>query len=176
MASDSKSLFERVTNSIQQLSVVATDLNLASDELGQAISAIDTVLQGLNLGVPTWVQIHGYTGPDEDFWQRDVGYAKVGNRWGIALRTMEGNHNWPEDSTCESWLFNDSPRWLRVEGVGKIPDLLEALIKNTEETTKKIKSKTAEAKLLAGTIAQAAKKANRKITLDDLAQAPKGSK
>jgi hypothetical protein len=158
MPSDSISLSDRVTGSIQQLAVVATDLNKASDELGRAITAIDTVLQGLNLGIPTWVTIQGYSDPHENFWQRDVGYAKVSNRWGIALRTVEGNSNWPEDENCESWLFNDAPRWLRVEGVAKIPDLLEALIKNTEATTKKIRTKTAEANELAAVIAQAAKK------------------
>ena len=54
--------------------------------------------------------------------------------------------------------FGDAPRWLRILGVGKIPDLLEALIKSTEETTKKIKTKTAEANQLATAIAQAAGK------------------
>jgi hypothetical protein len=45
---------------------------------------------------------------------------------------------------------------MRVEGIEKIPDLLEALIKNTEETTQKIKSKIDQANQLAVAIAQAA--------------------
>src|ERR1700730_359701 len=127
------SLTERVTGSIKQLSLVATDLNKASDELGKAISAIDAVLQSMNIGVPTWVKIHGGEDPYNglDYWSRDVGYAKIDKRWGIALRTREGNYNNPDGEQCESWLFNDAPRWLRVEGVEKIPDLLDDLVKNT---------------------------------------------
>jgi hypothetical protein len=160
-----QSLAERVSASIKQLSLVAIDLNKASDELGRAISAIDTVLQSLNIGVPTWVKIHGGEDPYThlDYWSRDVGYAKIGNRWGIALRTREGDYNNPDEEQCESWLFNDAPRWLRVDGVEKIPDLLEALIKNTEETTKKIRNKTAEANNLAMAIAQAAGKKTTRV-------------
>jgi hypothetical protein len=155
-----RSLSDRVSASIEQLSLVATDLNKASDELGKAISAIDAVLQNLNIGVPTWVKIHSGEDPyyGLEYWSRDVGYAKIDKRWGIALRTREGNYNNPDEEQCESWLFNDAPRWLRVEGIEKIPDLLDALVKNTEETTKKIRAKTAEANNLAVAIAQAAGK------------------
>ena len=158
MNSDPNALTERVISSFEKLSSAAKNLNNVSDELGRAITAIDYILQRLNLGVPTWVKIHGgedqYTGME--YWSRDVGYAKIGNRWGIALCTRKGDHNNPDEEEFDSWLFNDAPRWLRVEGVEKIPDLLEALIKNTEETTAKIKGKIDHAKQLAGALEQAA--------------------
>jgi hypothetical protein len=161
MTSDPNALSERVTSSIQQLSLVATDLNKASDELGKAVFSIDIVLQGLNLGVPTWVTIQGcHDHEDLNYWSHDLGYSKVGSRWGISLRVREGNDHWPDQESCDVWLFNDSPRWLRIEGVAKIPELLESLIKDTEETTKKIKSKTTEANQFATAIVQAAKKSN----------------
>jgi hypothetical protein len=158
MNSSNSSLSERVAGSIQKLSIVATDLNNASNELNQAISAIDTVLQSLNIGLPTWTKIQDGNGlpDDERYWQRDIGYAKIGNKWGIALRDVAGHYNFPDDEHCDSWLFNDAPRWLRIEGIAKIPDLLEDLIKNTEETTKKVKTKTSEVIELATIIAQAA--------------------
>ncbi|MGA2482140.1 MAG: hypothetical protein ABSF92_03360 [Candidatus Acidiferrales bacterium] len=157
MSSDPDTLSPRVISTFSKLSSAAKDLNKVSDELGQAITAIDHILQRLNLGVPTWVKIHGGDDPyGMAYWSRDIGYAKIGNRWGIALCTREGDHNDPDEEQCESWLFNDAPRWLRVEGVEKIPDLLEALIKNTEETTKKIKSKIDRAKQLAEALALAA--------------------
>ena len=157
MPSDSSPLAERVTNSIQQLSLVATDLNKASDELGQAITAIDTVLQSLSIGVPTWTTIDsGEDVPEgSTYWSRDLGYAKVGKKWGISLRDVSGNYNWPDEENCDLWPFNDAPRWLRIQGVSKIPDLIEALIKNTEETTKKIRGKTTEANQLGYGLAQA---------------------
>jgi len=132
MNSDPNALTERVISSFEKLSSAAKNLNNVSDELGRAITAIDYILQRLNLGVPTWVKIHGgedqYTGME--YWSRDVGYAKIGNRWGIALCTRKGDHNNPDEEEFDSWLFNDAPRWLRVEGVEKIPDLLEALGKD----------------------------------------------
>ncbi|HEX4542489.1 MAG TPA: hypothetical protein VH114_04925 [Candidatus Acidoferrum sp.] len=151
-------LVERVTDSFTKLSLAAKDLNKASDELGKAITGIDSVLQMLNLGVPTWVQIHGgedqYTG--DEYWSHDLGYAKVGNRWGIALCTRKGYNSDPDQEEAESWLFNDAPRWLRVQAIHKIPDLLEELIKNTTETTQKVKSKIDEANTLAGALKHAA--------------------
>lgn len=155
---DSNTLSERVTTSFSKLTVAAKDLNKVSDELGKAISSIDSILQRLNLGVPTWTQIQGGEDPHSGmvYWSRDVGYAKIGNRWGIALCTREGDYSSPDEERCESWLFNDAPRWLRVEGIEKIPDLLEELIKNTEETTKKIKGKIDQAKQLADSLALAA--------------------
>ncbi len=151
-------LVQRVTDSFTRLSLAAKDLNKASDELGKAIGAIDSVLQMLNLGVPTWVKIHGGEDPynGDEYWYRDLGYAKVGNRWGIALCTRKGYNSDPDMEESESWLFNDAPRWLRVEGIHKIPDLLEQLIKNTAETTQKIKGKIDEANTLAGALKQAA--------------------
>ncbi len=158
MSSDDNALSERVSTSFTKLSAAAKDLNKVSDELGQAITSIDYILQRLNLGVPTWVTIHG--GEDQyngmEYWSRDVGYAKIGSRWGIALCTRKGDYNSPDEEEFEAWLFNDAPRWLRVEGVEKIPDLLEELIKNTEQTTKKIKGKIDHAKQLAEALALAA--------------------
>ena len=150
-------LAERVANSIKQLSSAAQDLNAVSSEMGQAIAAIDRVLQGLNLGVPTWTRITGGDEPPngEGYWHCDLGYAKVSNRWGIALRDVSGYYSDPDGESCDSWLFNDAPRWLRIEGVSKIPDLIEELIKNTRETTEKIKSKTAEVGELVFVIAAA---------------------
>ncbi|SRR6266852_1628807 len=152
------SLIERVATYFTQLSSAAKDLNKASDNLGLAINAIDAALQKLNLGVPTWVGIHGSEDPYSGYWSHDIGYARVGKKWGIALCTREGDYNFPEEETREEWLFNDAPRWLRVEGIAKIPDLLEALVKRTKETTDKIKGKTAEANNLASAIMLAAGK------------------
>jgi len=56
MNSDSNALSERVISSFEKLSSAAKNLNNVSDELGQAITAIDYILQRLNLGVPTWVK------------------------------------------------------------------------------------------------------------------------
>lgn len=143
---------ERVLATYNQLSVAATGLNAASDELGKAIDALDAALQKLNLGVSAWTTLAG--GDDgELWWSRDVGYTRIRDRWTIALRTQNGHHAVPTDNSEEVWSFGDAPRWMRVEAVGKIPELLEALLKRTEDTTKKIKSRIGLARELVAAIA-----------------------
>jgi hypothetical protein len=149
--SDKPTAPERVQSAFRQLSEVATGLNTASDELGKTIAELEASIQKLNLGVSVWVQIAGNEDEHGNFWSREIGYVRIGGRWVIALRKAAGNFN-TEDEQEETWSFNDSPRWMRVEGVGKIPDLLEALAKQAAETTGMIKKKTAEAKELAAAI------------------------
>jgi hypothetical protein len=154
--SPNPSLIERVAASVKQLSLVSADLNQASNELGQAVSAIDAVLQTLNLGISTWFRYYsGTDGSGDYYYNRDIGYAKHGNKWGVCLRSTSGYYPSPEDEECEIWLFNDAPRWLRIEAVERIPDLLEALIQDTHEAARNVREKTSEANQLATAIAQA---------------------
>jgi hypothetical protein len=147
---------ERVNAAIKKLSVAAIDLNTASDELGKAIAILDAALKKLNLGISAWLQLSGNEDPyGGDWWSRDIGYTKIRDRWGIALRDRKGDYNNPQFDQSEEWLFNEGPRWLRIVAVGKIPELLEALLKQAEDTTKKIKGKTAEAQQIGAAIARA---------------------
>lgn len=148
---------DRVQTYYKQLSQAAGEINTASDELGKAVSLLDAALKRLNLGISAWVQLSGNSDDNcGDYWSRDLGYAKIGKSWGIALRTVSGNYNDPDSESGEVWLFNEAPRWIRIEAIGKIPDLLEALIKRTEETTEKIRKKTNQAFELAAAIATVA--------------------
>ncbi len=147
---------ERIASSFKQLAAVSTDLNSAADELSKTITSLDEALGALNLGVSAWHQVAGNEDPQNgSYWSRDIGYARVRNTWGIAIRRTWGNHLYG-DYDEEEWLFADAPRWMCIESVGKLPDLFEDLIKRTEETTGKIRAKTNEAKELAGAITAAA--------------------
>lgn len=135
---------ERVQHSYKQLSLAAASLNAASDELGKAISLLDASLKSLNLGVTSWVTL-SENQEENHWWQRDIGYTKIRDKWGIALRTSSGDFSNPDMASEEKWPFNDAPRWMRIEAVGKIPDLLEALVRQAEDTTRKIQKKTEQA-------------------------------
>ncbi len=154
--SDKPSAPERVQAAFRQLSIIATGLNSASDELGKTIAELDAALKQLNLGIAAWVQITGNSDEIGNYWNRTIGYSRIGNQWGIALRKASGNFNNEDRDEIEEWLFNDAPRWMRIEGIGKIPDLLEKLIGQANNTTDQIKKKTAEAKELAAAIKAAA--------------------
>jgi hypothetical protein len=157
MPSHEISLSERVQSAYMQLSAVASDLNAVSDELGKSIADLDLALKKLNLGVSVWVALGGWCDEQNDYYHEELGYAKIGGKWGIALRTVSGNHsNPPEDEVEELWLFNDGPRNLRLSAIGKIPELLERLSTEAIETAKKIKGKLAEAQEVAEAVKSAA--------------------
>jgi hypothetical protein len=156
MASNETFSPEKVQVAYRGLAVAAKNLNEVSDELGKTISALDAALQKLNLGVSAWVPITGGDDGWGSYWSRDIGYAKVKGDWGIALRTVSGNHNDPDAEQEESWLFDDGPRWLRADAIAHIPALLEKLTKQADDTAKRIQKKTEEAKQLAAAVKAAA--------------------
>ena len=112
MTTKTDSLNHRISSSYKQLTQAATELNAVSDELGKFVTALDSALRRLNLGIATWLRLESREDGSGNYTKRDLGYAKIGNKWGIALRTMSGNHNDVEDSNVEEWLFNDAPRAL----------------------------------------------------------------
>jgi hypothetical protein len=155
MAEDGIPLLERVANYYSQLSSVAADLNAVSDELGKSISDIDGALKKLNLGIAAWVPIQSGE-EDYSFWSRDVGYAKVGGKWGISLRKVDGDYTDPDRAAVEEWPFNEAPRALRLEAIDKIPALLETLSNDAVKTTKDIRAKLGEAQAVAEAVKRAA--------------------
>ena len=159
MPTDETPLPQRVASSYSQLFAAAKELNSISDELGKSISEIDFALKKLNLGVSVWTQIRGNEGgPNQEtwFWTEEIGYAKVGANWGICLRKITGDYNYPDQEDVESWLFNDAPRTLRISAIGKIPELLEKLSVEAVKTTEKIRAKLDEAQAVAKAVTGAA--------------------
>ena len=156
MSPKDEPLTVRVSSAYKQLSSAAAELNLVSDELSKFVGALDTALKKLNLGIATWIRLDSREDGPGNYIKRDLGYAKLGGRWGIALRTMSGNHNTPDVSTDEEWLFNEAPRSLRIESIEKLPDLFDALIKEAEGATEQIKARTTQAQNLAHILSEIA--------------------
>jgi|ERR1019366_6647187 hypothetical protein len=154
----------RVEASYRELAQVAADLNAVSDELGKSVSDLDAVLKTLNLGVTVWTAIRSHSGAEYGqtwYSSEEIGYAKIGGRWGVALRTVKGDEQDPDDESVEAWLFNDAPRSMRLLGIEKIPELLEKLSKEAIETTTRIKGKLAEAQEVAAVVKKAAEEPKR---------------
>jgi prefoldin subunit 5 len=141
---------ERLTSSFKQLAVVSDELNSAADELGKTISTVEDALSTLKIGVSAWHKIAGGDDPRSgSYWRREIGYSKIGDNWCIAVRRVWGNEYDDEGPSDETWKFTDAPRWLCIEAVSKIPDLLDELIDRSQKTTANLKTKTAEAQELA---------------------------
>jgi hypothetical protein len=140
---------ERVVSAFQQLTVSSQNLDNAVKEWKQYITALNAAVQKINVGVAAWHQIAGDQDDNYDWWTRDIGYSKIKDKWCIALRRTWGNHAHPDDDGEEVWRFEDAPRWLMVEAGGKIADLLETLVKRTDETTEKVNKRALETAELA---------------------------
>ena len=138
----------RVERAFKKLSAAAETLNSASDDLSKRIAPLDAAFKKLGLGVAAWVTISGNVDGSE-WWSRDLGYARVNGKWGIALRDISGDYQDPNNDDRETWHFNEAPRWLRIDGSAKLPDLLEKLLEQTEDTTKKVRARAVQVAELA---------------------------
>jgi len=145
---------EKVQASYRELSAAAADLNQMSEQMSKTVSILNDGLQKLNLGISAWVKISGNELPDGTFWRREIGYAKLHGSWGIALRKVRGSRLVPTEEEDDKYTFDEAPRWQRIEGVAKIPDLLEKLTKQANEITKRIAEATFRAKEIAAAINQ----------------------
>jgi hypothetical protein len=163
MPTNGDSLADRVQASYLQLSAVASDLNAISDELGKSVSEIDAALKKLNLGISVWVEIRSWTDVDFDYYRESVGYAKVDGKWGIALGTVSGNHNYADQENVEQWLFNDGPRKLRLDAIEKLPEVLKNLSEEAVSTTEKIKARLADAKEVAAAVKSAGEQPKTRV-------------
>jgi len=138
---------ERVPESfspfLEELSAASEVLNVASDELGKPIPALNDFLKNLNLGIATWVKFEG--GEDDlanTYWQNSIGYSRVKGKWGIVISKEIGNLADPDHGDYEAWHFHEAPRSLRIKAIDKLPELLATLVQETQQTITKIKAKS----------------------------------
>src|SRR5689334_12317476 len=103
MPAKEPSPLERIQTSYKTLAASAVDLNTASDELTSVIATLDEALKSLQLGISAWAKIsEGQDQTGEYYWSRDVGYAKIGKKWGIALRDVSGCYTDPDREDSET--------------------------------------------------------------------------
>jgi len=141
----------RLSESFKNLSESAARLNAVSDEFARATAPIDAALKKLNLGVSASVKYVGAQDQNGDFWERRIGYGKVSGKWGLTLSTCSGNSNY-DDYDEEAWLFNDAPRWMRIEAIDHLSELVEELVKEATKTAANLENKIDSARELANTI------------------------
>jgi hypothetical protein len=132
---------EGVPQSFRQLKVASTFLNQASDKLNDSASKFNAAIKKLGLGISSWVEFDGDRNPDNGVaWHEDVGYTKIGGKWGLAIRSVTIDSNDPPDN--EYWPFSEAPRGLRIKAAPRIPDLVDQLIQDAAKTTKEISRHT----------------------------------
>jgi len=144
MADQQVPLVERVQDSFRRLSVSAAELNSESDRLNASISALESALKKLGLGISSWYEYYKETSADGfGYWIESIGYTKMNSKWGLALSTRSGHEASDEDSV-DTWPFNESPRHLRIKALRFIPQLLDQLNKDAVDFSKRVSDGTAE--------------------------------
>lgn len=147
---------------LTQLSTAAGALNSLSDELTKQVSEIEATLNAFNLGVRAEVVAKTLDhGEYYSHWLR-LAYGKESGKWGFIVEELEEDRRAPEDESYQSWAFRDAPREFRIEVVDKIPDLLEALVKKSNETTEVVAKKVKYVQELASILAKPGQQAPRK--------------
>lgn len=142
-----------INHAFLELKAAAKELNEFSDQLGKPVTALEALLKPLNLGISAWHRLvrHDDETGSGDYWFRDLGYAKVDRKWGIALREGSGDASGEED--CEAWLFNDAPRRLRVEAIDHLPALIQKLTAEAKDTSRKVRGKIDAAQKVVAAVA-----------------------
>jgi hypothetical protein len=155
MAQQSRTLsdkLKRIEVAAQKFPALSASLNTATDQLAKSVNDLDVLLKRFGFGIPVWFTFNQKA--EEPYYDNeDIGYAKIGGRWGISIRTFRGiaeRGNLPE---IEQWLFNESPRHLRVAAAEKLPELMEALVATATNMEKRIIEKTADVQAVTETMA-----------------------
>jgi hypothetical protein len=145
---------ERIAAAYKRLAASAESLSFKSDEFSKQVAVLEAALKRLNLGLVAWERMRGGEDKAGNFWSEDVGYARIGGKWGIAIRERRGNTNAGTEE-IEEWLFNDAPRPLRISAIDQMPGLLNKLVTSASQTARRIEEKTAQAKSLATALSKA---------------------
>jgi hypothetical protein len=157
-SSDSK--VTKIQTHFKALSEASPSLNAASDELTKTVAILDESLKKLNVGLTAWVTFRSRDDDDayhpERYDNDQIGYCKVNGTWGIALRRVWGDPSSDVYGGDGPWLFNDASREMRVYGVDKIPEVIEALAKEALSATKQIQEKTKQVLELASVVKEIA--------------------
>lgn len=110
-----------VSNAWPKLVAAAAELNIVSGEMNAVVAELETYFKGLNLGIEVLVSLSA-----SKTFARWFGYGKVNKQWGLKIidESLQNPNN-----TIE-YRFNDAPRWMRVDSLGRLPDLMEDMLAN----------------------------------------------
>ncbi|MEK6372552.1 MAG: hypothetical protein AABO58_07625 [Acidobacteriota bacterium] len=150
-----------LAESFQRLAESAVRLNKASDHLSKAIAPIETVLKKLNLGISKWYEFAKSADREGAYETKEIGYAKIGGRWCIALAERSGHSSAPDSEEYAAWAFSDAPRQLRIRAVKEIPKLIDALVAETDKVTTALTAETERALTVLETLLAVAAEADR---------------
>lgn len=138
---------------VEELAALAAKLNRETDSLNDLFLSLETQLSSMNLGVTVWVDpfledgevgrlLESSVYRDEDnenkfFEGYQIGYAKIGTEWRIAVRNVRfkvvamtytnGEDIVPDDMLAPPIPVVQASRLVRTEAAGMLDTLVEVL-------------------------------------------------
>jgi|SRR5579863_21136 len=144
-----------VESDLKALTKASKTLNDLTDKLTEQVAQIESVVNTLNLGLRVSVAVHSYSGEDEPWLSSDLrlSYDKNYGKWGFEIEEFEIDANDPDHyRNYRSWAFKDAPRLLRLEVVHKIPELMKAMVQESERAADQINEKLDDAIAIAASL------------------------
>ncbi|HSS99110.1 MAG TPA: hypothetical protein VLK33_18875 [Terriglobales bacterium] len=145
-----------VSNLLKQLKTSSEVLNVSTRSLTDEVSFIEDTINELNIGVTTEVLCDKSVSEDGLLnTELKLRYGKETGHWGFVVSEhIEDQHFYSPDDRISnrSWTFRDAPRELRLRAVVKIPDLLKAMLRETNQLAERVSSSASFASDLAATM------------------------
>src|SRR5204863_1616916 len=100
---------------LKALASAAEALNAVSDELTRQVTAIETGVNALNLGIKADVIAHKSSNVEGTISHYvRLRYGKAGKKWGFVIDEYDDYEELPEWENFESWPFKEAPRGSRL--------------------------------------------------------------
>ncbi len=129
---------------LERAHAVAPKLAQATDKLNASLTSVERAIAELSLGVRAEVDLSS----DEDGSYQRLVFSKDGKSWRLFVREGHVIDPHPDEYTP---LLNAS-RETRLTAVGKLKDLVDALVAAAEEECKRVEAKAAEADTIANNL------------------------
>ena len=141
-----KPMKNSIEATLSKLAYVSDSINKSSDSLSKQILEVESALQRYCLGVSAWVLIYS--------WEVEVpvigamntnvtrmlclGYGKYCGKWGLLVSQCDDDVVPSEGNVS---FLRDASRDVKLEAVGKLPDLLKELLKKATEVANEASAK-----------------------------------
>lgn len=140
---------QQLTTALEDLKANAERLNAASNEINSIIESVERQIAASHVGLEHWLELgctftgrNGVPVADDGYkyYDRRLGWAKVGEHWRLALLTKSGAYNpvgesigTASDIRIESLASASRP--IRIAALEKLPTLISALAQRALEET-----------------------------------------